>query len=298
MLTKKTINRIKRDVYMLQNVPLVNENIFIIPDDDDLTLVRCLIIGPSDTPYENGIYFYEFRFPDNYPYSPPKVRFLTNDGNTRMHPNFYSCGKVCVSIIGTWNGPGWTSCQSLSSVLLTFLSLFIKNPLWQEPGFAEEKTQRNRDYNKLITYENIRIGVLKMMSNIPSGFEVFRDIMIDHLIMKKDELLEIHKSRLEINGIVSSPQIYGFSKNIDYHKLLEELEKMYDNLETVDYTPFIDNIVANIPIEESIPYKELVKKVSDSSIFLDSEVRIDNVLNILEMRKLIKRSIKGEISIF
>lgn len=297
MLNKKAINRIKRDVGMLQQVPLINENIFIIPDDEDLTLVRCLIIGPNDTPYENGLYFYEVRFPDNYPYSPPKVKYLTNDGNTRMHPNFYSCGKVCVSIIGTWNGPGWTSCQSLSSVLLTFLSLFIKNPLWQEPGFAEERTQRNRDYNKLIAYENIRIGVIKMMKNTPSGFDAFRDIMQEHLIGKKDVLIDTCKSRFDIKGVVNSPQIYGFSKNIDYPKLLEELEKMYDNLETIDYSPFIDNIIGNIPEDSQITYKDLMKKISDHSIFADSEVRIDNVLNILEMRKLIKRSVNGEISL-
>ena len=87
MLSKKALNRITRDIRMLQLCPLVNENIYIVPDEDDITLVRAAIIGPDDTPYENGIYFYEIRFPENYPYSPPKVQFMTNDGNTRMHPN-------------------------------------------------------------------------------------------------------------------------------------------------------------------------------------------------------------------
>lgn len=295
MLSKKALNRIKRDIFMLQLVPLINEKIFIIPDDEDLTLVRCMIIGPDDTPYENGMYFYEVRFPENFPYSPPKVKFLTNDGITRMHPNFYSCGKVCVSIIGTWNGPGWTSCQTLSSVLLTFMSLLIKNPLWQEPGFANENTQRNRDYNKLITYENIRIGILKMMSKIPDGFEVFKDIMIEHLRQNKDKIIDKCKTNLSIKGTINSPQIYGFSKNINYTKLLEDLDQMYSNLDPVDYSPFIDNILGNIPNESHINYRDLIKQVS--SMFEDTDIRIDNVLTIIEMRRQIKRNPNGDISL-
>ena len=295
MLSKKALNRIKRDIFMLQLVPLINEKIFIIPDDEDLTLVRCMIIGPEDTPYENGMYFYEVRFPENFPYSPPKVKFLTNDGVTRIHPNFYSCGKVCVSIIGTWNGPGWTSCQTLSSVLLTFMSLLIKNPLWQEPGFANENTQRNRDYNKLITYENIRIGILKMMSKIPDGFEVFKDIMIEHLRQNKDKIIDKCKTNLSIKGTINSPQIYGFSKNINYTKLLEDLDQMYSNLDPVDYSPFIDNILGNIPNESHINYRDLIKQVS--SMFEDTDIRIDNVLTIIEMRRQIKRNPNGDISL-
>ena len=55
MLSKKALNRITRDIRMLQLCPLINENIFIVPDDEDITLVRCVMFGPEDTPYENGI---------------------------------------------------------------------------------------------------------------------------------------------------------------------------------------------------------------------------------------------------
>ena len=297
MLSKKARNRITRDVKTLQMVPLISEGIYIIPDDDDITLVRAMIIGPDDTPYENGMYFYEIRFPDNYPYSPPKVVYLTNDGNTRMHPNFYSCGKVCVSIIGTWSGPGWTSCQSLSSILLTFRSLLIKNPLWQEPGFTDEKTQRNTDYNKLISYENMRIAVLKMTSNTPTGFGVFKDIMIEHLKNNKDKIMEFCQSRLDVKGPVNSPQIYCFSKDIDYEKLTIDLEKMYQNLETQYYDGLITTILDKINSNEGsiISYRKLLDEVTTP--FEDTYLTFDNVLSITEMRGLIKRTPKGEISL-
>ena len=52
-----------------------------------------VIFGPTDTIYRYGAYMFEFKFPTNYPVSPPKLTYLTNDGNTRFHPNLYRNGK-------------------------------------------------------------------------------------------------------------------------------------------------------------------------------------------------------------
>ena len=35
------------------------------------------IFGPRGTPYEDGSYRLSITFPDNYPYDPPKIRFMT-----------------------------------------------------------------------------------------------------------------------------------------------------------------------------------------------------------------------------
>ena len=34
-------------------------------------------------------YFFEFKFPTNYPFSPPNVIYNTNDGRTRFNPNLF-----------------------------------------------------------------------------------------------------------------------------------------------------------------------------------------------------------------
>ena len=60
-----------------------------------------LIIGPFDTPYEGGFFQFLLRFPPNYPFSPPRVKFLTTgDGTVRFNPNLYRNGKVCLSTLG------------------------------------------------------------------------------------------------------------------------------------------------------------------------------------------------------
>ena len=48
-----------------------------------------VVFGPSDTLYRYGCYCFEFKFPTNYPFSPPKLTYMTNDGCTRFHPNLY-----------------------------------------------------------------------------------------------------------------------------------------------------------------------------------------------------------------
>lgn len=46
----------------------------------------------------------------------------------RFNPNLYANGKVCLSILGTWDGPSWTPGMTLSSVLLSIQTLLSATP--------------------------------------------------------------------------------------------------------------------------------------------------------------------------
>ena len=117
MSCPNNIKRIISDIIEFQKNP--PKGIHINVDKLNCTNMKALIIGPQDTPYEDGYFFFSVKFPDNYPESAPKVQLKTIDGKIRLNPNLYSCGKVCLSILGTWSGPGWTSAQTLTSVLLS-----------------------------------------------------------------------------------------------------------------------------------------------------------------------------------
>jgi len=60
---------------------------------------NALIIGPPDTPYEGGYYLFKFIFPSDYPFSPPKITYHTNDGVTRMQSKFIQKWKGVSLII-------------------------------------------------------------------------------------------------------------------------------------------------------------------------------------------------------
>ena len=71
----------------------------------NINLVTFIITGPKDTPYHNGIYEFHGYFPPNYPDKEPEILLdTTGNGTVRFNPNLYNCGKVCLSLLGTWNG--------------------------------------------------------------------------------------------------------------------------------------------------------------------------------------------------
>ena len=169
IISKETIQRLLKDVKNIIKNPLTDNGIYYRHDEEDLLKGYALIIGPEDTPYFGGYYFFEFKFPYDYPHSPPKVTFCTNGENIRFNPNLYVCGKVCVSLLNTWRGDQWTSCQTISTVLLTLCSLLCNNPLLNEPGVSiNHKDVTN--YNEIIEFSNLNIAVCDIVNKKSSVF--------------------------------------------------------------------------------------------------------------------------------
>ena len=94
---KRILNDIK------QAKTLEDCGIFISVNEERATEVHAVIQGVEDTPYQGGFFYFSLEFPANYPLSPPRVALrTTGNGTVRFNPNLYSCGKVCLSILGTW----------------------------------------------------------------------------------------------------------------------------------------------------------------------------------------------------
>ena len=102
VVTKDAVNRLVKDIKDVSDPSISKEGIYYKHDDSNILLGYALIIGPQDTPYAYGNFLFKFKFPCDYPYSPPILSYLTNDGRTRFNPNLYINGKVCISIL---NGP-------------------------------------------------------------------------------------------------------------------------------------------------------------------------------------------------
>ncbi len=76
------------------------------------------------------------------------LQFLTTGGGReRLNPNLYACGKVCLSLLGTWPGGGkaekWVAAtSSMLQLLVSIQSLiFVDQPFFNEPGY-----ERNRRF--------------------------------------------------------------------------------------------------------------------------------------------------------
>lgn len=99
-----------------------------IPNESDFYCWQVAIFGPPDTPYQGGYFKAEVKFPLDYPYSPPRLRFMT----PILHPNVYPDGELCISILhppgddphsGELPAERWNPTQSVRTILLSVISL-------------------------------------------------------------------------------------------------------------------------------------------------------------------------------
>ena len=183
MLQRSSAKRILSDIMAIRRNPLTDQGIYYKHDDDCMVRGYAMIIGPPDTPYANGYFLFDILFPNDYPSSPPKIKFMTQDPNarTRFNPNLYRNGKVCVSTLNTWHGEQWSGCQTLSSVLLTLCTLFVKNPLLNEPGI----NPTHHDvipYENMIAYKTISVAIHGMVSGTTLPNSKFRELFHEEMI--------------------------------------------------------------------------------------------------------------------
>lgn len=237
-ISKETITRLLKDVKQIMKNPLTDQGIYYIHDDTDMLKGYALIIGPSDTPYFGGNYFFEFIYPADYPHSPPKVKYCTNGNKIRFNPNLYTCGKVCVSLLNTWRGDQWTSCQSISTVLLTLCTLLCDNPLLNEPGVNKGHPDMIH-YNEIIQFSNINIAICDIINRregvyLPF-FENFYPFVKENFIKNYSTILEFAEKKNEsfkTQEVNFKTGFYSMNINVDYNKVIEGLKESHFLLTT------------------------------------------------------------------
>jgi ubiquitin-conjugating enzyme E2 R len=120
----------------LQTSPV--EGFTVDCDGDNLFQWKVAIFGPPGTLYQGGYFKALLKFPNNYPYSPPSMKFLSKV----WHPNVYENGDLCVSILhppiddphsGEMPCERWNPTQSVRTVLLSVISL-LNEPNTSSPA--------------------------------------------------------------------------------------------------------------------------------------------------------------------
>jgi len=214
---KAAIKRIlKKDVKTIED--LKKNNIYLEFDEENFLNAKALIIGPEDTIYFGGLYFFNIEFPTNYPNVPPVITYRTSSA-VRIHPNMYVNGKVCLSVLGTWKGPPWTASMDISCILLSIQSLLNNSPLMNEPGFEKYTGHISTDYKTIVEYENIRSHFFKHSRNIPQEFLLFQDIINKNYIDNKEIILKKLSEKKDKDNFALSMNIYRIKILIEYNKL-------------------------------------------------------------------------------
>ena len=230
-ISRESVQRLLKDVKNIIQNPLTSNGIYYIHDNTDMLKGYALIVGPYETPYFGGFYFFKFDYPTDYPHSPPKVTYCTNGDGIRFNPNLYKCGKVCISLLNTWSGEQWTSCQSISTVLLTLCTLLCKDPLLNEPGVIKTHPDFSK-YIKIIEYKNIEIAIMQIFEKkngvFYEEFEIFYPFVIEHFLTNKDKIIEFLESRAQDDSLKETlcTSLYSMQVAINYPKLLEKFKTL------------------------------------------------------------------------
>jgi ubiquitin-conjugating enzyme E2 D/E len=98
------------------------------PNNNDLFNWEATIIGPTETPYEGGIFKLKILFPADYPFKPPKITFETRI----YHPNINANGGICLDILKDQ----WSPALNITKVLLSICSL-LDEPNPDDPLMPE-----------------------------------------------------------------------------------------------------------------------------------------------------------------
>lgn len=197
-------------------------HMYLVPSSNKSDKAFLLIMGPSETHYQYAPFLFRVDLPHNYPNSPPRCEYLSVSGH-RIHPNIYAEGKVCLSILGTWRGPGWKASMGLNTLALNLYSLLnTSNPLSCEPGFEQEEdnpSSRSHNYNKFVKFVSF-IDLTSIYCNaekvIPPEDEASNvvNIYLKQYLKRKLSAIERYGERLynENGNKQYTSEIYGASK--------------------------------------------------------------------------------------
>ena len=180
-----------------RDLPLdLGSSIFYRFSPENVKYHEFIIAAPEDTPYDSGCFHFRMYCPATYPQKCPKVNIYTTGGGTiRFNPNLYECGKVCLSILGTWDaqaGESWMpGTSTMRQVMVSIQSLvMIPDPYFNEPGYEREYgtetgKKHSHDYNQRVRLGTMKWAMVDQMKNPTPGFE---EAIKKHFKLKADHV--------------------------------------------------------------------------------------------------------------
>ncbi|KIP10382.1 hypothetical protein PHLGIDRAFT_85130 [Phlebiopsis gigantea 11061_1 CR5-6] len=191
-IPKRSLAIAKELAVLTTNLPVAwNSSIFLRVDETRVDVIKALITGPEGTPYYNGCYLFDIFLGPSYNQAPPSVKYMTTHGGKyRFNPNLYADGKVCLSLLGTWQGPGWVSGRStLLQVLISIQSMILcDEPYLNEPAWAKSAgTPQSKQYSANVRRMVVRTAMLGNLKNPP---EPFADVIRTHFRLKARSILK------------------------------------------------------------------------------------------------------------
>ena len=182
----------------------------------------------------NSAVFFKVEIPNTYPHTPPLGTFVTTNNSTRFNPNLYVNGKICLSILGTWQGPGWSSTMNIRTVINSIQGLVMnETPIINEPAYENTTLDYKVNYNYYVEYHSINYALCEQLLNINQHqpFDKIKDKLVSYFLKYSDKLL------IRLDKLIETRQLEPVNCNYvsahdkyDYVKLKEKVIDMIDKI--------------------------------------------------------------------
>jgi len=192
--------------------------IYLDYDEDDISHMEVLFIGPRFTPYSRMFMRFSIDFPKNYPIKPPKIQF-TSSYQKKIHPNVFPGGWICLSTLNTGDSSGWVPSINLISLLRTVYSMFTKEMI---------EIDNTHDYEKgaaffpAVMYDTFYItNKLLHQEQNPKLKEIMHNYFFSH---KEWYLRKLRKLADEHDG--KTLKNYYNCTTANFRSILNDMEKL------------------------------------------------------------------------
>ncbi|KAK7539159.1 hypothetical protein IWX49DRAFT_579148 [Phyllosticta citricarpa] len=180
LLQQHQMRRIQKEHKILRSS--LPPGIFVRTWESRLDLLRVLIVGPIDTPYEYAPFLIDLHLRSGFPNCPPQAYFHSwTNGTGPVNPNLYEDGKICLSLLGTWHADerheNWSPSKStILQILVSLMGLvLVKEPYYNEAGYevrqGTEETALSSAFYSEKAYFRARGFVMHGLKFFPEAFE-------------------------------------------------------------------------------------------------------------------------------
>ncbi|KAL5284964.1 UBE2O family protein [Megaselia abdita] len=196
---------IQREHRMLKNG--LPPGVWVRAFEDRMDLMSVMIEGPKNTPYEDGMFFFDIQLGKDFPKAPPLCHYISYCSD-RLNPNLYEDGKVCVSLLGTWSGRDtevWGPNSTLLQVIVSIQGLIlVAEPYFNEAGYEKQKgtqhgLENSRMYNEMVIIKLVQ-AMTKLVNSPP---EIFRGKILTHFSECGESMYQRIKFWMELSKVVT-----------------------------------------------------------------------------------------------
>ncbi|KAG2232392.1 hypothetical protein INT48_007296 [Thamnidium elegans] len=197
------------------------------PLEDNIFEWHFTVRGPKDTDFEEGRYHGRIILPNEYPFKPPELIFLTPNGRFELNT------KICLSITG-FHPEFWQPAWGIRTVLLAVIGFFPTEARGAIGGLDYTKEERKRLAKKSIDWicPVCQVEMKDALSDTPP----------DTSTIKKEELPEFMMTYKPME----------VKEKAESSKCVEEDKALVETVEADDTSAKIENRSENVTTEANV----------------------------------------------